>query len=114
VKIMLASRPSWFRGVQMGLTALGTLVAFVSILMGVALVDYRRWAPGAAAMTFAMLLALDVAAFSTALYTGPLLRALYLWNVLLWFCIHLSLALGAFVGRQAARATPSPGAPAVA
>ncbi len=101
VKIMIASRPSWFRGVQMGLAFLGTLVAFGSILIGVALVDYRRWAPGAAVITFATLLALDGIGFMAAFYTGPLLRALYLWNILLWFSIHLSMTLGAVAGRHA-------------
>lgn len=101
VKIMIASRPSWFRGVQMGLAFLGTLVAFGSILIGVALVDYRRWAPGAAVITFAALLALDGVGFMVAFYTGPLLRALYLWNILLWFSIHLSMTLGAVAGRHA-------------
>lgn len=101
VKIMIASRPSWFRGVQMGLALLGTLAAFGSILIGVALVDYRRWAPGAAVITFATLLALDGVGFIAAFYTGPLLRALYLWNILLWFSIHLSMTLGAIAGRHA-------------
>ena len=101
VKVMIASRPDWFRGAQMGLACLGTLVAFGSILIGVALVDYRQWAPGAAALTFAILVALDVAGFAAALYTGPLLRALYLWNMLLWFSIHLTMTIGAVVGRQA-------------
>jgi hypothetical protein len=103
VKIMIASRPSWFRGVQMGLALLGTLVAFGSILVGVALVDYRRWAPGAAVITFATLVALDGVGFMTAFYTGPLLRALYLWNILLWFSIHLCMTLGAVAGRRAER-----------
>lgn len=103
VKIMIASRPKWFRGVQMGLTFLGTLVAFGSILIGVALIDYRRWAPRAAVITFATLLALDCIDFMAAFYTGPLLRALYLWNILLWFSIHLSMTLGAVAGRHAER-----------
>ena len=53
VRIMLESRPQWFRGVQMGLALVGALVAFVSILVGVALVDARRWAPGMAVAIFA-------------------------------------------------------------
>jgi hypothetical protein len=101
VKTMIASRPPWFRGVQMGLALAGTLAAFGSIVVGLALVEYRRWAPRAAVISFAVLLALDVAGFSAALYTGPLLRALYLWNIFLWFSIHLCLTVGAAAGRRA-------------
>jgi len=114
VRIMIASRPAWFRGVQMGLTLLGTIAAFGSILVGVALIDTRRWAPAAAVTTFGVLLALDAAGFGAALYTGPLLRAVYLWNILLWFSIHLCMTAGAVVGRQALRAQRALEAEAVA
>jgi hypothetical protein len=106
VRIMIESRPEWFRGVQMGLALAGALVAFGSILVGVALVDDRRWASGAAVAMFATLLALDGAGFAAALYTGPLLRALYLWNILLWFSIHLCMTAGAVAGRHARLAQP--------
>jgi hypothetical protein len=106
VRIMLASRPPWFRPVQTGLASAGALVAFLSILVGVALVDGRAWAAGAAVATFMALLAIDASAFAAALYTGPLLRALYLTNILLWLSIHLCLAVGAVVGRQATLARP--------
>jgi hypothetical protein len=101
VRIMLASRPSWFRGVQSALACAGTLAAFGSIFIGMALVDYRRWAPRAAVAIFGLLVAIDVAEFAAALYTGPLLRALYLWNIFLWFTIHLCLTAGAAAGRRA-------------
>jgi len=101
VRIVLASRPPWFRGVQIGLALAGTLAAFGSIFVGLALVDYRPWAPRAAVAIFGVLLALDVAGFTAALYTGPLLRALYLWNIFLWFTIHLCLTAGAAAGRRA-------------
>jgi hypothetical protein len=103
VRIVLASRPAWFRPFQMGLALAGLLAAFGSIVVGLGLVDDRRWAPSAAAATFGLLLALDVAGFTAALYTGPLLRALYLWNLFLWFAVHLCLTAGAVVGRRAAR-----------
>jgi hypothetical protein len=103
VRIVLASRPAWFRPFQMGRALAGLLAAFGSIVVGLGLVDDRRWAPSAAAATFGLLLALDVAGFTAALYTGPLLRALYLWNLFLWFAVHLCLTAGAVVGRRAAR-----------
>lgn len=104
VRIMLESRPAWFRDTQRALTLLGALVSFFSILVGVALVDARGWATSAAVWTCAVLLAVDAAGFGTALYTGPLLRAAYLWNGLVWFSIHLCMAAGAIVGRQNALA----------
>ena len=84
----------------MALALIGTLAAFASILVGLALVDFRGWAPRAAVMSFAFLAALDAAGFLGALYTGPMLRALYLWNLFLWFSIHLCLTAGALTGRR--------------
>jgi hypothetical protein len=101
VRMMIASRPPWFRGFQMGLALVSTLAAFVSVFAGLALVDFRAWAPRFALVTFGALVLLDAVAFSAAFYTGPLLRALYLWNIFVWFCIHLCLAAGAACGRHA-------------
>jgi hypothetical protein len=100
VRIMIASRPAWFRSMQSRLVVTGALVALWSILAGVSLVDYRAWAPAAAAATFAALIAIDMAQFVAALYTGPLLRALYLWNITVWITIHLCLLAGALAGRR--------------
>ncbi len=103
VRIMIASRPSWFRRIQQGLALLSTLAALGSIVIGLALTGQRRWAPAAAVPVFAALLVLDVAGFTAAFYTGPLLRALYLWNILLWLFIHMCLVAGAVAGRSAER-----------
>ncbi len=102
VRIMIASRPDWFRGFQMGLSTLGALVAFGSVFIGAALVQYRSWAPHLAVITFAGLLAIDAAGFAAAINTGPLLRATYLWNSLLWFFIHLVMTAGAVAGLRSA------------
>ena len=98
VNIMIASRPEWFRGFQIGLAAIGTAVAFGSIFVGVALVQFRHWAPRAAVIIFAALLAIDAAGFVAATNTGPLLRAAYLWNILTWFFIHIVMTAGAVAG----------------
>ncbi len=98
VRIMIASRPDWFRGFQMVLASLGALVAFGSIFIGAALVQYRSWAAHAAVITFAGLLAIDAVGFAAAINTGPLLRATYLWDTLLWFFIHLVMTAGAVAG----------------
>lgn len=94
------SRPDWFRSSQLVVSAVGTGLAFVSILVGAALVNYRRWAAGAAVLVFGALVAVDVVTFITAVQTGPILRAMYLWDALLWFCLHLMMMLGAIVGAQ--------------
>jgi hypothetical protein len=112
VRLRLASQPQWFRGVQLGLALVGALVSFGSILVGVALVDARPWASGAAVATFAVLLALDGVGFVAASYTGPLLRAVYLTNILFWCSVHLCLTAGALVGRQNRLARPDPAAAA--
>jgi hypothetical protein len=102
VRITLASRPSWYRRFAQGLALVSTIAAFASIVVGLALTGDRAWAPHAAIAVFGALVALDVAGFTGAFYTGPLLRALYLWNILLWLFIHLCLAAGAVAGRRAA------------
>ena len=101
VKMMIVSRPPWFRAVQFGLAMAGTAAGLASIFVGMALVDYRPWAPRAAVAMFSILLALDGAGFGAAFFTGPLLRALYLWNLFLWTSIHLCLVMGAAAGRRA-------------
>lgn len=100
VEGVLLSRPEWFRGFMIVLMSVGTVMAFVSILVGAILVDYRRWAPAAAVVVFAVLAGIDLLGFIGALNTGPILRAMYLSQTLLWFAIHLMMTLGAFVGRQ--------------
>jgi hypothetical protein len=114
VKATIVSRPGWFRNFQRGLALVSTLVAFGSILVGLALADSRRWAPTAAVWTFGALLVLDAVGFTAALSTGPLLRALYLWNILLWFSIHLCLTAGALAGRHFERAAATAVQPAMA
>jgi hypothetical protein len=108
VRIMIASRPGWFRPVQQGLALLGMLAAFGSIVIGLALIGDRRWAADAAVVVFCALLAVDVASFTVAFYTGPLLRALYLWNTLVWLFIHMCLAAGAVAGKRAERPAAAP------
>ena len=99
VHIMIASRPDWFRPMQINLALAGTVVALASILVGLGLVDTRSWAAGAAVWSFGALLAIDIAQFIAAVNTGPLLRATYLWNLLLWFFIHLCMTVAAAAER---------------
>lgn len=98
IKSMIVSRPDWFRDFQITLSSVGIIVALVSIFVGIALVDYRRWAPFAAVLTFGALLVIDLIGFLAVVNTGPLLRAFYLWQILLWFIIHLMMTVGAVAG----------------
>jgi hypothetical protein len=100
VRTITVSRPDWFRGFYMSLAALGAVVAFASIVVGAALIDGRGWAPGAAMLNFGALTALDVIGFVAVVNAGPLLRDFYLWQLLLWFLIHLMMTVAAVVGRQ--------------
>ena len=108
VKAAIVSRPPWFRDVQFGLALAATIAGLGSVVVGMALVDYRAWAPRAAIVVFSILLALDAAGFGAAFFTGPLLRAVYLWNLLLWASIHLCLVMGAAAGRRAEGAEVRP------
>ncbi len=104
VQDVLVSRPDWYRGFHMSVSALGLLLALGSIFAGVALVDYRRWAPAAAFAIFTALALIDCVLFAAVLYTGPLMRGMYLWNLTLWFFLHLTMAVAALAGHTGARA----------
>lgn len=105
VRIMLESRPPWFRDAQQAIALAGTLAAFLSVLIGLALIAGHAWAPRAAVRVFTALLVIDIVGFTAAFYTGPLLRALYLWNAMLWMFAHMCLLAAAMAG---ARAEPGP------
>jgi len=95
---LLASTPAWFPGLVGALSALGTLVAFATIFIGAALVSFRAWAPRAAAIALAALLLIDLGTFTAALNAGPIIRDVYLRDVLLWTAIHVILLAASMVG----------------
>ncbi|MEX2524287.1 MAG: hypothetical protein WD750_04955 [Gammaproteobacteria bacterium] len=97
------SAPDWFRGFHMMVSFAGFVIALISILVGIALVDYRRWAPSAAFLTFGALAVVDIASFMGVVNTGPLIRQMYLWSTLLWFFIHIVMTVAAFTGREMER-----------
>lgn len=100
VKGIALSAPDWFPGFQMVLSGIGTVIAFLSIIVGAALVNYRGWAPTVAILTFAALIAIDVIGFMAAVNSGPILRQIYLGDILLWFFIHLIMIVAAVAGRH--------------
>jgi hypothetical protein len=94
------SAPDWFKSFHIAVSATGVVLALLSVLSGIALVDCRRWAPAAAVSVFSALAVLDAVSFTGVVNTGPILRQMYLWSILLWFFIHLAMTISAFVGRQ--------------
>lgn len=85
---LLLSSPEWFRSSQIILMSLGTVLAFASIFVGVALIEYRSWAPFTAVIVIGGLLAVDAASFLAVVNSGPIIRQMYLWIILMWFFIH--------------------------
>ena len=107
VRNYIVSAPPWFPRVQSMLAAAGLVLAILSIGVGAALIDRRSWAPAAAIAVFGALTLIDAAGFVAAVNTGPILRDVYLWNVLLWFFVHLMMTLGAAAGRVSTAAAPA-------
>tara|TARA_B110000858_G_scaffold3502_1_gene4064 strand:+ start:38471 stop:39034 length:564 start_codon:yes stop_codon:yes gene_type:complete len=100
VKSVILSSPDWFRDFYIGLSAVGVVMAVLSIFIGIMLVDYRRWVVVPAVLTFGSLLLIDIIGFLAVINTGPLLRAMYLWDILLWALIHLSMTAAALAVLQ--------------
>lgn len=98
VKNVILSSPDWFRGFHIGLSAIGTIVAIVSVFIGIALIDYRKGIVVPAILIFGLLLAIDIIGFLAVVNTGPLLRAMYLSDTLLWSLIHLVMISGLLAG----------------
>ena len=84
----------------MTLATIGTILAFASVIIGGALVNYTSWSSTAAIVVFAGLAIVDLLQFATVVNAGPILRAMYLWSILLWFLLHLMLLVGALAGRH--------------
>ena len=95
---LIQATPQWFAHTQTALACIGTLVAFTSIIIGAALVNFRAWVPRAAAIAFGTLMAIDLVGFIAALNTGPIMREIYLWNALMWATLHMMMTIGAFNG----------------
>ena len=60
VDTILLSVPEWFRGFQIVLMTIGTLLAFGSIFAGVALVEYKSTAPMATIFILSSLFLIDI------------------------------------------------------
>ncbi|AUZ85264.1 hypothetical protein [Methylophaga nitratireducenticrescens] len=100
VQGVVQSTPEGFPGTMMALALIGTLLAFSSVIIGGALVNYTSWSSMAAVVVFAGLAIIDLLQFATVVNAGPILRGMYLWSILLWFILHLMLLVGALAGRH--------------
>ena len=100
VDTILLSVPEWFRGFQIVLMTIGTLLAFGSIFTGVSLIEYRSTAPLATIFVLSSLFLIDIVEFVAVIITGPLTRQLYLGDILLWCLIHLVLLSAVFAGKN--------------
>ena len=98
VKNIILSSPDWFRSFHITISAIGTVLAILSVFIGIALVDFRKCIIKPSIVIFGSLLAIDVIRFLAVVNTGPLLRAMYLQDTLLWAVIHLMLIAAALAG----------------
>ena len=78
----------------------GMILAFLSVIIGGALINYTEWASKAAIAVFAGLALIDLVQFFVVAGAGPLIRDFYLWSVLLWLILHAMLLVGAIAGHQ--------------
>lgn len=100
VKGIALSTPDWFPGVMTWLAFAGTVLAFASVLVGGALVNYNPLASGAAVLVFGGLVLVDAGFFAASLNAGPILREVYLWQYMLWLLIHMLMVVGVIAGRH--------------
>ena len=95
VQIVLSSSPAWFRSYQLTLSSFGIAAAVFSIVTAFGLINRQSLPFRLAAVSMGILLLIDLAGFLAAVNTGPLLRARYLWPLLLWFVVHLCVLVAA-------------------
>ena len=93
VQITLASSPSWFRSFQISSATLACIAAMLSFLIGFKLIGSATLSAKLARFSFSSLALIDILQFLAVLNTGPLLRAQYLWPLLIWLAIHISFLI---------------------
>ena len=91
VRIILSSSPDWYRAYQVALSGFGIASALLSLVVAFSLINRQTPPLRLALVSVGLLLLVDIAGFAAAVNIGPLLRAQYLWPLLLWICIHLCM-----------------------
>ena len=84
----------------MGLTFVGMILAFISIIIGGALVNHTSWGSSAAVLTFGALVLVNLLQFAAVVNAGPILRDLYLLEHTALVCNSLMMTTGAIAGRH--------------
>lgn len=92
--------PEGFADSMKMLALIGTILAFLSVIIGGALVNYTEWSSKAAIAVFAGLALIDLLQFVVVVGSGPIIRDFYLWSILLWLILHSMLLVGAIAGRH--------------
>ena len=100
VRILLSSSPDWFRPFQQVVSGMGIAAALFCIVMAFSLINSQAPPLKLATASLCLMLVLDVVGFVAAVNTGPMLRAQYLWPLLLWIAIHLCLLVALIRFRQ--------------
>ncbi|MCG8324830.1 MAG: hypothetical protein MI673_04875 [Thiotrichales bacterium] len=98
IKSRILTTPDWFRSLQGTVACITIIIALGSVLVGIALIDNRAWALNAAVIIFSGLIISDLVLFVAAYNAGPVVRDLYLWNLIVWIVIHLMLAAATIAG----------------
>ena len=91
VRIILSSSPDWFRPYQLAFSSLGIAATLLSLVTAFSLINRKSPPLRLAIVSITLLLFVDVAGFVAAVNTGPMLRAQYLWPLLLWISVHLCM-----------------------
>lgn len=91
VRIILISSPDWFRPYQLALSSVGIAATLLSLVTAFSLINRSSPTLRLARLSISLLLLVDVAGFVAAVNIGPMLRAQYLWPLLLWISIHLCM-----------------------
>lgn len=107
VQAYVLTAPSWFPVTQSIISAIGTFAALLSVFVGIALVNFRDWAPRLALAVFAALVLIDAGGFLSALNAGPVIRSEYLWPTLLWFVLHVMMLMACFAAFRTHRSAPT-------
>lgn len=98
----LESTPPWYRSFQLAVSLLAAVVAIACLPQAIALIRNSALRLSALSAALAILLIFDSASFVASLSLGPLMRAQLLWQLALWFFVHLSLLIAVLQCRRLA------------
>jgi len=107
IETILVTTPKWFLTLQFWLGVEGIVLAAASIWAGMALVDWRPWAPRAFLTVAGGLILLELIGLVASAESGPMIRKEYLWDYLLWLALYIALATAVFAAWTGSGGTSS-------